>query len=256
MIATPAWVLTRRLMLAGLVVLIAPLLASAVVHGRNGMHWSDASHDSTGLAPDPNTTSDAVVQAYAARAWGWRGAFGVHTWIAFKPKGVADYTRVEVIGWYARRGGSALVMRNGNPDNEWFGSKPELLIDHRGEAAAALIPKILAAAKAYPYPTDYRVWPGPNSNTFTAFIARQVPELRLELPPLAVGKDYLGGGTIAGVAPSGTGYQLSLFGLAGVLVAVDEGIEINLLGLIFGIDPMDLAIKLPGLGSLSPLPGK
>lgn len=254
--AIPLRVLAKRLTLAVLLVLIAPLLASAVVHGRNGMHWSEATHQPTGQAPDPKTTSVAVVQAYSARTWGWRGAFGVHTWIAYKRKGDLDYTRVEVIGWYARRGGSALVVRNGSPDNEWFGSKPELLVDHRGDTATALIPKIIAASKAYPYARDYRVWPGPNSNTFIAFIARNVPDLRLELSPLAVGKDYLPGGGIAGAAPSGTGYQLSLFGLAGVLVAVDEGLEVNLLGLTFGVDPMDLAIKLPGLGSLSPLPSK
>ncbi|MCH7551721.1 MAG: DUF3750 domain-containing protein, partial [Proteobacteria bacterium] len=46
-------------------------------------------------------------------------------------------------------------------------------------------------------------------------------------------------------------YQVSLFGLVGVLAAVEEGLEINLLGLSFGIDPLDLALKLPMAGRIS-----
>ena len=50
--------------------------------------------------------------------------------------------------------------------------------------------------------------------------------------------------------PSGTGWQLSLLGLAGVTVARDEGLEMNLLGLGFGVDVDDLALRLPGFGRL------
>ncbi|MBI3113150.1 MAG: DUF3750 domain-containing protein, partial [Rhodospirillales bacterium] len=52
-------------------------------------------------------------------------------------------------------------------------------------------------------------------------------------------------------APSGTGYQISLFGVLGVLLGVEEGIEINVLGLTFGIDPLDLAVKLPMAGRIA-----
>ncbi len=38
------------------------------------------------------------------------------------------------------------------------------------------------AARAYLWKTSYRVFPGPNSNTFSGWIARQVPELELDLP--------------------------------------------------------------------------
>jgi hypothetical protein len=79
-------------------------------------------------------------------------------------------------------------------------------------------------------------------------VARAVPELGLELPPTAVGKDYLGGGRFAARTPSGTGFQLSLLGLAGISVGLAEGLELNLLGLTIGIDPQHLAIKLPGIG--------
>src|SRR5690606_13884704 len=90
---------------------------------------------------------------------------------------------------------------------------------------------------------------GPNSNTFVAHVIREVPGLALELPVTAIGKDYLADGFLAR-APSGTGYQLNVGGILGVIAAWDEGLEFNLLGLSFGIDVRDPAIKLPGLGRL------
>jgi hypothetical protein len=83
----------------------------------------------------------------------------------------------------------------------------------------------------------------------TAYVARQVPELGLSLPSNAVGKDFLPAAIIA-AAPSGTGFQVSLFGAAGFLVALNEGIEVNLLGLNLGIDLLAPAIKLPAIGRL------
>ncbi|WP_376967192.1 hypothetical protein ABNQ39_33245 [Azospirillum sp. A26] len=74
-----------------------------------------------------------------------------------------------------------------------------------------------------------------------------MPDLRLDLPSTALGKDYLGRAMFAR-APSGTGWQISLFGVAGLLLAVEEGVEVNVLGLTIGIDPLDLAVKLPGIG--------
>ena len=45
---------------------------------------------------------------------------------------------------------------------------------------------------------------------------------------------------------------MSLFGLLGLSMAREEGLEINLLGLTFGLDPLDFALKLPGIGRLGP----
>ena len=95
------------------------------------------------------------------------------------------------------------------------------------------------------------MWPGPNSNTFTAWVARAVPELEVDLPPTAIGKDYSGAKLLAS-APSGRGVQLSLFGLAGLTASSVEGFEVNLLGLTFGLNPFDPALKLPFVGRLGP----
>jgi hypothetical protein len=124
---------------------------------------------------------------------------------------------------------------------------PEILLEKRGAEADALIEKIDEAARKYPYAKDYTIWPGPNSNTFTAWVSRSVPELQLDLPPTAIGKDYLGYRLVS-QAPSGSGLQISLFGLMGMLVSAVEGIEFNLLGLSFGVDWDPPALKLPLVG--------
>lgn len=225
------------------------LLAGCAAVGRDEPWWL-ARRDPSGQAPDPATTPDPVIQIYAARAVGWRGALAVHTWIALKRWGAATYTRYEVIGWGVERGLPAIRVNRTGPDNYWFRARPERLVDLRGEGVDALIERVEAAVRAYPYPRTYRTWPGPNSNTFTAWVGRQVPELGLELPPTAVGKDYLPLSAPLARTPSGTGLQVSLLGLAGLLVGREEGVELNLLGLTFGLDLQPLALKLPGVGRL------
>ena len=68
-----------------------------------------------------------------------------------------------------------------------------------------MIPRIEAAVQAYPFADRYRSYPGPNSNTFTAHVARSVPELGLDLPPTAIGKDYRPLADAVGRAPGGGG---------------------------------------------------
>lgn len=213
--------------------------------------WHLTRQERTGQAPDPGLERGAVVQVYGARIVRWRGAFGIHPWIAVKRAGAPRYTTYHIVGWRARRGGDAMVTSDVEaPDMLWYGAYPQLLADHRGARAEAMIGQIEAAVAAYPWRESYRLWPGPNSNTFVAWVARQVPALRLDLPPTAIGKDYLGATTFVDHAPSGTGWQLSALGLAGVTVARDEGVEFNLLGLGFGLDVDDRALRWPGFGRL------
>jgi len=232
-----------------LVLLLGPFAVLAFGDLDMHTHWRDASHTSTGLAPSPTQLREPLIQIYGARAYNWRGAFGIHTWIATKRGDSDHYTVYQVIGWNLYRGHSVVtVSKGGAPDFLWFNAQPELLIEHRGTDTEKLIDQIESAVEAYPYPNRYQVWPGPNSNTFTAFIARQVPELGLDLPPTAIGKDYLPDGNLVGPTPSGTGWQFSLFGMLGASLAREEGFELNLLGLSFGFDINDLALRLPGFG--------
>ncbi|MGB0748520.1 MAG: DUF3750 domain-containing protein [Magnetospiraceae bacterium] len=227
-----------------------PALAILLGDVHLGGSWRTASHAPTGIAPDPTTTPEAVLQVYGARTYGIRGALGVHTWIAVKPRNASHFTVYEVIGWRHYHGQPVVSVSSRAPDGRWFNSEPEVYLDMRGPEVDAVIDKVIDAVERYPYANDYQVWPGPNSNTFTAFVAREVPEMQLDLPPTAVGKDFLPGGALVGETPSGTGYQISLLGLAGIMLAVEEGLEVNILGLTYGIDPFDFALKLPGLGRI------
>ncbi len=239
---------TKRTLAVLAVMLGGPALAAVTGVVDIGQDWRTANRDSVGLSPTPADEPEAVLQVLGGRAFGWRGAFAVHTWIASKRRGASHYTTYQVIGWYAYGGGSPLVVRRDLPDRRWYGADPELYLDLRGPQVEALIDKVEAAVAAYPFKRGYRAWPGPNSNSFTAWVGRAVPELRLDLPPTAVGKDWLGTTSFAAKAPSGTGYQLSLLGVLGVTAAVEEGLELNLLGLGLGVDPLDLALRLPGIG--------
>jgi hypothetical protein len=211
--------------------------------------WRTANRGPAGFAPDPATTLEAVVQVYAARTVGWRGYAGVHTWIAVKRSNAEKFTVHEVIGYRLRRTGTVVVSSDRYADGHWYGAKPELLSDLRGEGVDAVIDRIEKAVGEYPYADRYRVWPGPNSNTFTAWVLRHAPEVRVDLPPTAIGKDYLGAMPV-GKTPSGTGVQLSVLGVAGVMAGLEEGVELNVLGLTFGVDPKSIAIKLPLIGRL------
>ena len=233
-----------------LAMLLGPLLQAMFGSQPVGRwtEWRLANRDSASIAPLPSAHPGAVIQIYAARTYSWRGHLAVHTWVSTKSAGADNYLVHQVIGFREGSGLDVRVSQAQVPDRNWYGSRPELLVDVRGAAAEALIPKVLNAVQSYPYPDRYTTWPGPNSNTFTAHIGRSVPELKLVLPVTAIGKDYLPGGALIADTPSGTGYQVSLLGVLGVMAAADEGFEINVLGLVAGVDFLRPALKLPGIG--------
>ena len=173
--------------------LCKPLLFFLVLLFLAGCTTKDyrtASRASAGVAPSPATSREAVLQIYGAPTWGWRGWFAIHTWIAAKPANAESYTVYEVIGWRQRRGLPVVRIEKDLPDRCWYGERPRLLKDFRGESAGKLIEAVDLAAKSYPWPDTYKAFPGPNSNTFTAWIAKQVPDLGLDLPFSAIGSGY------------------------------------------------------------------
>lgn len=151
--------------------------------------WHRATRASAGIAPDPLETEEAVIQVYGADTWGWRGWFAIHTWISVKRTGETKYTVYDVVGWWAG-GGDVLRIRQDIPDRHWYGEKPVLLASHRGEGVDELIDAVDVAARAYPWRTSYKAFPGPNSNTFTAWVGQQVPGLKLDLPFSAIGSGF------------------------------------------------------------------
>ena len=212
------------LLLLGLF-LLPVLVSGCLPYGRDGVPWYEARRDPTGLAPDPATTPEAVIQVYAARAVSWRGVFSLHTWIAVKPTGAPRYTRYEVLGFGVANGAPAVRIDRMGPDNYWFGARPKIILDHRGPDVDAMIEDVRAAVARYPYPHEYRAWPGPNSNTFTAYVGRQVPELGLDSCRRMRSARISCPKALFAKAPSGSGFQVSLYGLAGILPPPRRGLR-------------------------------
>lgn len=213
--------------------------------GSGGSDWQRADRSSIGHLPPPSSYRPAVVRVFVAPTVRWRGIFAVHSWIVVKPEGAAVYTRYDYTAW-----GDPIRINGFEPDGRWFGSAPEVIFAADGAAAAALIPRMQAAVTSYAWQNrgDYNVWPGPNSNTFVAAVIDAAPEARIILPPTAIGKDYPHDGRWLRGTSSGTGFRLTLGGYAGLTVGWVEGIELNILGAVAGLDVRRPALKIPGLG--------
>jgi hypothetical protein len=236
------------LLLFALLILL-PLGISAVRYQLStpGADWRSADRSSAGLLPRAAENPVAVVRIFAARTVRWRGIFAVHCWIVVKPEGGADYTRYDYTAW-----GEPIRVNGFAPDGRWFGHVPDVILAADGPAASALIPRMQAAVAAYALHNqgDYRAWPGANSNTFVAAVLAAIPEVHLTLPPTAIGKDYPYDGRWLRRTPSDTGFTLTLGGYAGLTVGWVEGLEVNLLGAVVGLDLRQPGLKLPGLGRL------
>lgn len=81
-----------------------------------------------------------------------------------------------------------------------------------------------------------------------AHIGRVVPQLGLDLPSNAIGKDYRPLTRPIGLPPSGKGVQVSVLGLLGFTVGAQEGLEFNILGLNLGVEFTSPALRLPFVG--------
>ena len=172
-------------------ILLVLVLLCLILAGCSGdKDWRTASRESAGIAPDPASTNEAVLQIYGAKAWGWHGWFAIHTWIAAKHTGEASFKVYDVVGWRSHHNQSVLRVSYDVPDRYWYGEKPEIIKEFRGEGVDKLINSVDKAANAYPWKKTYKVFPGPNSNTFTGWIVKQVPELELSLPFSAIGSGY------------------------------------------------------------------
>jgi hypothetical protein len=232
-----------------LLLFLLPLGISALLYLSNGQGagWQTADRSSAGLLPLPATHRPAVLRVFAAQTVRWRGIFAVHCWIVFKEEGAASYTRYDYTAW-----GEPIRMNGFEPDGRWFGRVPETVFAANGAAAASLIPQVRDAIGRYAFSNrgDYSAWPGPNSNTFVAAVLDGLPDVQLALPPTAIGKDFPYDGRWARATPSGTGMRLTFGGYGGLTLAWVEGIEVNILGAVAGLDLRRPAIKLPGLGRL------
>ncbi|MGH1572416.1 DUF3750 domain-containing protein [Methylobacterium sp. P31] len=236
----------RIALLALAALFVVPVAISATLYWlRANGDWRVADRSSAGLLPLAASYSEAVVRIFSARTVSWRGIVATHSWIVIKGPDERAYRRFDYTAW-----GYPIWIDRFVPDGRWFGNQPEVVFAADGPEAEAMVPRIREAVAQYRYarPDDYVVWPGPNSNTFVAAVMAAVPEIRASLPTTAIGKDFPYDDRWLGRTPSGTGIRINLGGYAGVTLGWVEGLEVNVLGGVAGLDLRRPGIKLPALG--------
>ncbi|MFN0263068.1 DUF3750 domain-containing protein [Tepidamorphus sp. 3E244] len=228
-----------------LVFYLIPVAVSAAIwfSDTKPLSYRDADWSSSGQI-GADIGEGAEIRVYGARAGRYKGILAVHTWLLVKPEGQRTFDRYEVVGW-----GNPVRVNAYAPDARWYSNEPELIQRVTGERARRAVPKLVAAIENYPFRHrgTYRVWPGPNSNTFVSHVLAAVPDLKAQLPPTAIGKDFPVDGRMIGRTAGG--YRLSAGGLVSVL-AGRAGFEVNLFGLVAGFDVLRPALKLPGIGRI------
>ncbi|MBP0615877.1 DUF3750 domain-containing protein [Jiella mangrovi] len=242
------------LILAIVAIFLVPAAASAAIwyFGDHATSWRTADWSSSGMLPPAREVEGARVYVFSARTGGLKGAVSEHSWIVVKEKGAEEYERWDKVGW------GTPVRHNGYPaDGRWYSNEPRVVFSAEGDAAETLIPKLRDAIASYPFAMrgGYHIFPGPNSNSFVAHVMRQVPEIDVSLPPVSVGRDYPTNGRLAFLDPDRRDLHLSLFGYAGVSAGWKSGLEINLFGLVAGIDARRIGIKVPAFGTFALLDG-
>jgi hypothetical protein len=132
-----------------------------------------------------------------------------------------------------------------SPEDGVGGGPPRVEREWRGDEARAIIAALNRSGE-YPYRDEYLAWPGPNSNTYPAWVLREAG-VSADLDPRAIGRDYHGR---AGAGRTTTASGVTVDSpLLGAKVGLEDGAELHFVGLTFGIDVWPPATKTP-LGRL------
>lgn len=188
---------------------------------------------------------------YQGRLLGVRYPLAVHTWFAYRKSSDSLFTAVHYMARIPGEGYSGIHRYQTDEPSAYWGSDPGSVICARyEEAALTAIAKLEDQLSRYPQDGAYWAFPGPNSNTYSAYTLGELGLTDCQLPATAIGKDFPVDYLPFSATPSGTGFRLSLFGLLGATFGWEEGIHINALGLSFGIDFKPFAIELPFIGRI------
>ena len=97
--------------------------------------------------------------------------------------------------WQTKNAGgvciSGHVHRDLKAPEDGVGGGPSRLAMEWDGAAAQRISEVLNRVETYPHCGKYRMWPGPNSNSFAAWVLREAG-VDVELDPRGIGRGWLG----------------------------------------------------------------
>jgi Protein of unknown function (DUF3750) len=201
-----------------------------------------------GTGPQGGTTSSVppstcVVQLRYATLPRCLGAIAVHYWFTVFDPISRQWRRWEV--WQTKNAGGKSIghihcdLRH--PDCGVGGGAYRLAAEWDGGAARDIC-AILARPQEYPHWDRYRAWPGPNSNTFVAWVLRKAG-LHHSFDPRAIGKDYMG---LLGIRLwSRPAYAQVETPILGVRISLHAGVEVHLLGLTCGLRWSPLEVYTP-----------
>jgi len=185
----------------------------------------------------------------------WYTRFAHHSWIELRMPG-EGWQRVEIIDEVSPPQVRALAPDDVTADYRWEHSVQVLESIH-GELARRAGARILTLTSACTEfgaeGRGYHAWPGPNSNSFVAWVIENTPELHAELDHNAVGKDDTAPFRL-GLTSAGYGVEIDTPYL-GAGLGLRQGAELRLLGLTFGISLWPPALKIPILPRLGFQPG-
>ena len=145
------------------------------------------------MAPGGDLTParDVLVQLRHASLPPPLGVVAVHLWFTVSDAESERCDRWEV--WQTPdTGGLSFGHLHCNlqePDAGVGGGPTRIAARWTGEEASRLLVALTQSADHYPYLDRYRAWPGPNSNTFAAWVLRRAG-VAFQLPWKAHGKNY------------------------------------------------------------------
>ena len=120
------------------------------------------------------------------------GVLAEHYWFVVHNEATGRRERWEV--WQSPNAGGEsfghLHCDLKHPDEGVGGGPARVVAEWREEDAQRLHRVIRETKDSYPYRERYFPWPGPNSNTFVAWVLRQAG-VEVALPWKALGKDYV-----------------------------------------------------------------
>ena len=224
---------------------LAPVLfaVGALAYRGGPPHWGQYDHTIASRLPPAAAHPDARILVMSSRTRGWKGVVAVHSWVVIKGENERTWRRYDVAGW------GNPVRLNWWPPDLWFGTHGTVVADIKGPKAQALIPRVDAAIKDYQYRNYWRLphLAGPQQQHLRRQRAARDPRGRRH-HAAERGRPRLPAVALPGLTDSRTGVEANLWGVLGVKLGWVEGVEINVLGLVAGVDVRNPALKVPGYG--------
>ena len=232
-----------------LALFLFPLAVHAALYASKDRPASfrDADWSSVGMLPPASADRDARLLVFTGRTGRWKGIFAVHSWVVFKPENATTWSRYDVVGW-----GQPVRSNGWAPDGRWYGDTPRVLVDVRGAAGRRADPEGQGGDRGLQLQQCRRL-PG--------LAGAEQQHLHGHGPARGAGARrprcrrtrsarIFAPGPMPGLTDSRTGVEASLCGLLGVKLGWVEGVELNFLGLVAGLDLRHPAVKLPGFGRI------